>query len=352
MVKFKFKCFSKQDLNSFVSLSKTEYKKNNPITSKKIVFWKHIASPFGPSYIHQISHKNKIVGRIMYEKKALCINNKVFKIFNLSDLLINKNYRHPAKNFLRLIRGPTNFLKKKIVIHTANENSVKLYQNLLKLPNLFCISGYCFPLNPFLFIKFFFHKKNKILDLYFLYKPFIFLFFLIFKLFKIQFSSSEISDKEIEHLKKNYQKNCNPFFDRSKSLISWRCSIYKKKNVILYKVYYKRILLGFFTLVKAKYKMLDCLIIIDFMFLENLNFFHKLILRIFVIYRAIVLKSDLIFFMANVRSSISKVFCGFPFFRINDKFLPHSSPFFVRQNIIKNKDFKNIQITLFDIDYF
>jgi hypothetical protein len=56
--------------------------------------------------------------------------------------------------------------------------------------------------------------------------------------------------------------------------------------------------------------------------------------------------------MANTRSQTSDVLCGAPFFKLNDNLLPHSTPFFVKQDIINESIFTKTHVTLFDLDYF
>ncbi len=356
MIKFSLNKFDEGDLNNFIRLSKSEYPKENPTTNKKKMRWKHLGSTLGPSFIYQMIDNKKTVGRIMYENKILCINRKKYKILNPSDLLIHKKYRSPFSNFLKLINGPANFFDKKILMHTANENSISLYQKLLKLPQPFSLTGYLFPINPFSILKNLFLadclKPFLYPLIFFIFSPFIIFFTVILKLSSLRFDDSLLKNTEISFLKKYYRKIGTPFFERTEENILWRNSEYSKCNTNSYKIYFNGELVGFFSLLNKKYQEYDCTIILDFMFGPNINFLNKIIIRFYIIFKAISSQSDLIFFMANTRSQTSDVLCGAPFFKLNDNLLPHSTPFFVKQDIINESIFTKTHVTLFDLDYF
>ena len=350
MIKYSFKKFSADDLDGFVSLSSSEYPKSNPTTNKEKMRWKHLNNPIQASFIHQILDHKKCVGRLMYENKLLWIARKKFKVWNPSDLLIHKSYRTPFSNFLKLIYGPKKQIKDRFVIHTANENSFRLYLDVLKLPHLFSLAGYFFPINPFSVFKK--TKRGRPLGLYFILKLFITFISKLIKPNKIQFIKGDINDTEIAYITRFYHRNKVPFFDRTEKNVKWRQSIYNKVDINSYKVYLNNELLCFFTLLNTKYKKYDTAIILDFMATPNINFYHKFIIRLYVIYKAIYFNNDIIFFMANSNSPLSEAFCGFPFFKLSDKLLPHPSPFFVRQCKIQNSIFRRTHVTLHDIDYF
>ena len=349
-MKFNLKKFNNREIDAFVKLSRSYYSSNNVVSDKKNVSWKHLNSPYGPSYIYKmIDKKDNMVGRIMFNQNILISGKEKIKTINPSDLLINKKYKTSPLSFINLINGPKNFLQNRYTIHTANENSINLYKNLLKFPIYFSIKSYCFPINPLsIFLKNSFFKL--IVNLF--WKGILFFITPLKFSCNLKFTKKEMNSNEINELKNKMRSKKIPFFDRSKKFYDWRNTIYKKEKIFTTKIYKKNKLVGYVYAVNLSYKKIDLFLIIDYLFISKFTAYESFCTQLYLIQQAILLKTDFLFLMGNPNSQIFKSIGKFPYIKVNDRFLPHSSPFFGRKENINITNYKKFHLTLMDLDYF
>jgi hypothetical protein len=349
-LKFNIKKFNNHDIEAFVNLSKSYYSSKNVVSNKKNVRWKHLKSPYGPSYIYKMTdNKDNIMGRIMFNQNILISGNKKIKTINPSDLLINKKYKTSPLSFINLINGPKNFLKNRYTIHTANENSINLYKNLLKFPIYFSIKSYCFPLNP---LSIFFKNSFFKLIINFLWRVILFFVMPLTSSCNLKFIKKDLNSNEINKLKNNIRSKKIPFFDRSKQFYDWRNEIYKKEKILTTKIYKKNKLVGYVYAINFTYKKVDLFLILDYLFISKFTLYESLCTQLYLIQQAILLKTDFVFLMGNPNSRIFKYIAKFPYLKVNDRFLPHPSPFFGRKENINIDNYKKFHLTLMDLDYF
>jgi hypothetical protein len=352
-LKYLFKRFSKTDLKSFIALSRKVYSVSNPVTNSDHIHWKHLKAPFGPSFIFGLIDGKKLVGRLMVQPTRFWIKEKKTTIHILADLVLMKEYRNPVSNFIDLISLQNKEMRSKLILHTGNENSIPLYTKLLNYYKAFDLSTFCFVKNLFKILG----EKFNLKSLYFfdfLLSPIKYAFIIIAKfllsLCQLRFIIDKIvSENEISQLISANKKN-EIFIDRSESFLRWRYGIYNKKKVTYIKIYRKDVFIGYFVIVEKMFTNLKLFIIHDFMLNPLSSKFDFLFIKFYLLHRFLKSSNDILIAMANAKSLIGNKISGFPFFKVSDNFLPHSSPFFIRNS--KFRSFESMHLTLADIDYF
>ena len=351
-MKYLFKRFSKTDLKSFIALSRKVYSVSNPVTNSEHINWKHLKAPFGPSFIFGLIDGKKWVGRLMVQPTRFWIKEKKTTIHILADLVLMKEYRNPVSNFIDLISLQNKEMIGKLILHTGNEKSIPLYTKLLNYYKAFDLSTFCFVKNPFKILGEKLKLKYFYLFDFFLYPikyTLIFISNFLLSFCKLSFLIDKIvSEKEISQIISANKKN-EIFIDRSENFIKWRYGIYSKKKVTYIKIYRKDVFIGYFIIVEKRYTKLKLYIIHDFMINPLRRNFDFIFIKFYLLLRFLKSSNDLLITMANDKSRIGNKILGFPFFRVSDNFLPHSSPFFVRNS--KFMHFESMHLTLADIDY-
>ena len=87
--------FSETDVDEFINLSKNDDIRTEGMKDPKVVAWKFINNPNGPSNYFYFKKNNKIKGRIMsaHYPGKIALNKNISNSFCLSDLYIEKNNR-------------------------------------------------------------------------------------------------------------------------------------------------------------------------------------------------------------------------------------------------------------------
>lgn len=333
-----FKKFKEKDLNNFASLTKENYSSNHFLTDKNIIAHKYLDYPYQSTFISTLSDNEKVQGRICYVNNEIIYNKKKLSALTPQDFVINKKYRSPFTNIIKLINIPKRIQEKEFVIHTGNENSNKLYDQILKYPKYFKIEVSLILLNPFFFIK-----KAK------LFRKVITKFYSIIlynRDKKIKFKKEKLTNNDLKKLNNWYPEI--PRFIRTEEFFHWRLANIKFDNI---KIYQDEKLKGYFILAHLEYKNKKMSLIFDY-FVNKTITKHEMRSVIFEIVKLAQGKSDFIFLSGNNKSCIYNKIKLFPFIKIPRKFLPHSSYFYGRKS---NKSIKKIEFfhhTLIDQDWF
>lgn len=349
----KHKIFQASDIKEFVSLTIKESLLTESMKNPEHVRWKFCTNPNGHSNYFYLFCKGSIVGRILSSQypSKIFINNVEYNSFCLSDLYLKRKHRTPFTNLLNLYNKCINNTNG-IVFHSSNNNSENLYKKILKKKIWFNLFSYGLPIS----IN---SLKTKKIFLQILFKFFLSLFinftFLVNKLLKI-FLNLELCIKannyenDIIKINNDLKKNYN-VFDRSLNFLKWRYSIYDYKYCMILKKNKKKI--GYTIFISSYALNLKNLIIMDFAFLKDLNFFEKIYFKSKIVEIAKNNQFDTLYTMGNKKSGMLKNIIGFPFFKIPENFLPHSNPMFIHNTKnINNSEIEKIHFTISDFDYF
>ena len=347
------KQFQISDIQEFVSLTIKENLLTEGMKDPKHVKWKFCENPCGKTNYFYLSYKNKIVGRILSSQYPgkIYINQEKFNSFCLSDLYLKKENRAPFTNLIKLYNECIENTNG-IIFHSSNNNSENLYKKILKKKIWFHLYSYGLPVSINVF-----SQNNLIIKN--IFKVFLFLYLkttscinhILGKLLNLKLLiKKENFETDIFEINNELKKYYN-IFDRSLDFLKWRYLIYDYKYCLILKKKNKTI--GYILFVNSNAMNLKNLIIMDFAFTKNLNFFEKIYYKSTIVRIAENEKFDTIYTMGNKGSGMLNNLIGFPFFKIPDSYLPHSNPMFIHnaKNIDEN-EIKRIHFTISDFDYF
>lgn len=338
-IKFKiFKKFQKKDIYSFISLTRKNYSESHVLTNKYLIIHKYLNYPIQPTFISTLNDGNITEGRVCYISNSVIYQNKKIQSLSPQDFVINKEHRSPFTNIIKIINIPKKFLKNFFIIHTGNENSNKLYELILKYPKYFKIEFNIIIINPIFFMAQSIFIKKIMIKIY---------SFLLFGRDKsIKLKEGNITDKEFNNMNKSYVNV--PKFDRSEDFYRWRLKFIKHNKL---KIYKEKKLKGYVTLAHLKYKNKNITLIFDYFIMDSVS--KKEMKSVIIeIIKVSAEFSDFIFLTGNQNSPIFKKFNIFPFTKIPETILPHSSYFYGRNTNINIKDINNFHHCLIDQDWF
>ena len=354
MTDFEKKSFSENDINEFIQLSKSEYHTIPKMNDPKFIKWKLISNPKGKSYYFYFKVKDNIAGRILsaHYPGRLAIGNYLFNSFWLSDLFIQKEHRQLSN--LKSLYTKCLDETEGVIFHSSNKNSEKFYTKILQEKIFFNLISCGIPLSlcPL--------KKYKFFGKFFYWmfiKPFILHMLLlnkIFKLFKnlnIEHYKSIFFDDDINKITDQNLKNGESFFFKDESFFKWRYEMYE--NVHLLKMFKSKKFIGYICLIETKVLGLKNMILSDFQFTGKLSFFDKLKIKFKIVEISLKQKCDTLYSIGNQRNYMYKNILGYPFFKLPDSILPHSSPIFIHNIPNEHSEkMKDINFTISDFDYF
>lgn len=347
--------FSKENVDEFINLSKNDNIRTEGMKDSKIVYWKFISNPNGPSNYFYFKKNEKIKGRIMsaHYPGKIVLNENLYNSFCLSDLYIDKSYRQLSN--LKNLYNECVKQTQGIIFHSSNENSEKFYTKILKKKIFFNLISCGLPMSIKPLKKYKFFGKLFYYIFIKLYIAHIKLIKNLFKIFNNQINlnvSEKINfDYDLENLREENIKKDYCFFFKNHNFFKWRYEIYKKSYLI--KIFDNNNFLGYCTLVKTDALKLSNMIILDFQFRKKISFFQKIMLKFKIIEICTKNKVDTLFTMGNENNFMFKNILGYPFFKIPSNILPHSNPMFIHNASEKDLDkLKYVNFTISDFDYF
>tara|TARA_B100001029_G_C15054839_1_gene453570 strand:- start:1369 stop:2424 length:1056 start_codon:yes stop_codon:yes gene_type:complete len=344
--------FTDKEIHEFTSFSKTYY---NNIETTDYEYVKNKFTDYSNkhrSFHLKIKNDKDFLGRASLNERSLYIQNKKYIITQVTDLLVNKEYKDPMI-FINLVKS-YNKLNNDFVIHASNENSENIYKRFFKFKIIFNLTSYGFPIKFSKIIEKIFDKKIfviKLIDI--IYNFLLSILFFILSIFSsLKLDECSIKEFDIENRSKFINKNPNTM-ERDTYFLNWRF----EKNPNEY--FFKKILkgknsYGFLIFRNTSHLELNVTLLMDILITENLNFFDYLKLRINIIKEAILSNNDIFFSIVNNNNKNLKKVFRFPIIPISDNLLQHGTPIFC-SSIEKKLNIKNLKethFTLADLDYF
>ena len=347
--------FNEENISDFVELSKTEYE-SSITTDVSHTRWKHLDSPHGASTYIRLIENNKTVGRALLQPRLIYTKLGELSTACVTDVLIHPQHRSPPTNFINLTNFSANVSKFSSVYHTSNEVTEPFYRKLFRFPNPFSLNGYGFPTRiSGIFFKISGHRINALDWLAFPFRWLIsFTAIIIMAVTKTELAERLPDDKMLSVLSLKLLHNSGPLLSRSRAFLKWRLIDAPLWTAKVYCFECKGKSLGYIASRTLELNGLNYLVVVDFLIDTDITIFERLALRLWLIRQGIKSGADALFTMINPISKASRTCVGFPFIKIPDKFLPHRTPIFFRENGVESRDIESdiqTHMTLADIDY-
>lgn len=350
---FKNELINTKIIKNYIVLSESEYSQKNPICLEKHLNWKYLNNPYGLSHAINGYLKDKLIGRISYQRKNFIFKNKVIKGANLCDLLVDKNHRN-LENFFKLT---TPFFTNNeipganISIMIPNEISINIYKKLLNLKPVGSLECRFFPIiNSIVFNKLGIQIPNFTNKLF--QKLLLFINKNLQYIFKITFSNKKVEDEKYQKMIRTYYKDNLIQGERSKRWIEWRYSSQSTINYTLEYIFLNDNLIGYYSYRKAEKYGYNLLIIMEIVIIKK-NIFIELSILLNLIYLAHKLNCDFILTLRSTQKN--NPLSNFLFPKIPKFLFPTPLEFFVIKNgktVPQIFDVKNWKINMADFDIF
>ena len=349
------KTFSKEHVDENIKLGASEYT-SQEVLNKEHLIWKHIHPPAGPSkIIGEYSAEGALIGRIFLQRRNFYLNDNLSATgATATDLLIDPKCR-VASSFVAITRSIKSIEEIDIIFHTSNENSDIFYRNLFKFPVRFSLTALGLPLDIYGIVKSKCPNLSAIKTLKILSTPYKILLVILGKfltnLTKINFSNQPLDQ---ENIFSQFKKRTGPHFERSKAFNYWRFNSGPIFNGEIYWIWKYKECLGYLVFKKTEIRHINFYVLMDIIFIRDLSVFEKITIKFLMIKLAIINNCDALFMMVNLKNSSVNWLKGAPFFKIPDRYLPHSTPIFIHTKLPENMfhKYENIFFTLADLDYF
>jgi hypothetical protein len=348
--------FLESDLENFLKLSHGEYGYVDSNSSDHIA-WKHLNSPFGASTLIKLSENNDVVGHALMQPRLLQINGKKIRCALVMDVLIDRNHRTTPAKFIELTKAAGNVDDIDLVIHTSNNKTGPLYSKLFRFPSPFSLTAFGFPVKLSGFLTLILGRRIRIFDWFLIPFHLLFLFFtyVFCEILRLDISNRPTSDVELNNLSDSCVKESGPQLVRSNEFLKWRFNDAPLWSASIFRIERCGHFLGYVVTRKVKLGDLNHQILMDFLINPETPSLVNFAIRLWLISHAIKSGSDTFFTMINFSNTSAKQFIGFPLAMIPEKFLPHTTPIFIRSSHTLSKIFESdtsIHITLSDLDYF
>jgi hypothetical protein len=356
MAKISVRTFSETDLNGYLELSQLEYGVTISSDAEHIR-WKHLNSEFGASLYVNLAENQRVIGRALIQPRNLRTSLRTYKLGQVMDLLIDKAHRTTPANFINLTKACGNIEDCDLVFHTSNERSFPLYRKLFRFSNPFTLKAYGFPVRFASIFSSFSGRRINVIDLF--TAPFRWLLlamsYAVNSVARLDITENSMSDDEIETLCAKCLGQSVSHLTRSNAFLNWRFRDTPIWPAMISRVDRKGYLLGYVVTRKVVLEGQSHFVLMDFILDPSISYCASLSLRLWLIRKAILSRSDVFFTMANPFSNIASKCIGFPFINIPEKLLPHATPIFMRACTSDSEKLeldRSIHLTLADLDYF
>lgn len=356
MAQISVKKFAETDLQVFLDMTQIEYGPSD-ITNPVHIKWKHLDSPFGASTYVCLTETDQVVGRALIQPRLLHTVSKVFDAASVMDLLIDHSHRSTPVNFLNLTKASGNEAGFDLIYHTSNERTFPLYSKLLKFANPFSLRAYGFPVRFAGLFASIIGRRFEVIDWFTAPLRWLLVFtaYAVNSVASLDISQKAMNDDELEMLCLKCLRQSGPHLARTNAFLKWRFSDAPLWPGSVYRIDQKGHFLGYVVTRNVELGGLNHLVLMDFMLDPETPLITQIALRLWLIRKAITSKADVHFTMVNSYSTIARQFVGFPLLNISDKFLPHTTPIFMRSRTDESKQLEtdqSIHLTLADLDYF
>ena len=356
MAKISVKTFSETDLNGYLELSQLEYGVTASSDAEHIR-WKHLNSEFGKSLYVNLAENQRVIGRALIQPRNLHTSLRTYKLGQVMDLLIDKSHRTTPANFINLTKACGNIKNYDLVFHTSNENSFPLYSKLFRFSSPFSLKSYGFPVRFASLCSLFIGHRINAIDVF--TAPFRWLLlatsYAVNSVVRLDITENSMSDDEIETLCAKCLRESGSHLTRSNAFLNWRFRDAPVWPAMISRIDRKGYFLGYVVTRKVVLGGQTHFVLMDFIFDPSMACYARLSLRLWLIRKAIISRSDVFFLMANPFSNIASKGIGFPFISISEKLLPHTTPIFMRARTSDSEKLeldRSIHLTLADLDYF
>jgi hypothetical protein len=344
----KFERIDNDKIQDYLRLNITEYD-NLPICNAEHLKWKYFQNPDGVSDALHLYLGDQMVGRIVYLYRNFNVAGKTVKAASIVDLLIHPEHRE-LKKFLILMKDVKKVARVDFIYFIPNQNSLLLYEKVLKYSILNDMQAVAFPINfknllkmrfgisliPFSSLLSFFFRLSVRRPKGFLKKA-------------IDLPSDKVFE---DFLKKTGILSENMSAQRSLKFLRWR---FCRESKIGYKIsfYYKDgVLIGYIVSRIQNYLGYNTLLLMDFLFDythaadKDLNEIRRDLIK-----EAYDGKCDLVFSILNLNSTHQRKFIKFPLLKVSKKILQQPLPLFV-ENLSTTEIASDIFINMADFDLF
>jgi hypothetical protein len=130
----------------FLALAATHYQ-GEPVNDERVVRWRHLEAPNGPSTSVELVDDGTSVGRMWIQVHDWCVGGRTVRAANPVDFLIREDHRS-LPTFLRLFKSTMREAEARsnLVYHTSNPVTDDLYRKLVKLTPVAELDGALLPI--------------------------------------------------------------------------------------------------------------------------------------------------------------------------------------------------------------
>lgn len=348
--------FSIDTLAEHISLSETTYSSQEAINPVHFL-WKHAEGPYGPSACIALrGGNNELLGRLLKQPRMFFSSPKKFFCGSVAiDLLVSPTSRHASSliAITRQIKGH----RDEVVLHTSNQTSDPIYRNLFKFPIQFTLVGLGVPLNLDGIFKSFFKSTRELEVINCLMYPWRFFLVGVSKLLMAIANVSFVKQPkklEADALLSAFQNRVGCHFVRNLDFLKWRFIDGLLFNGDIRWISFKGKCVGYLVLNQVEVGGLKACVLMDIAISRELTLLEQISIKFLLVHQSIKFKRDVVFTLVNTRNKALKWLEGFPFFKIPDKLLPHSTPIFIHapEKIFPFRLRNEMYVTLADLDYF
>jgi hypothetical protein len=343
-----------KNIREFVQLSKCEYGEQPTTSNLDHIYWKHINSPYGPSTSINLYSDDKLVGRAVLQPRSFKNGNKIITAAFVNDVLIHPDFRRPATNFFMLMKELDSLTSYKIILHTANETTEELYKNALHFHMPFKLDGYGAAVHPIRCLK------KKIASIFRCFSIFDYVFTNIIKLvYRITSLIVHLWIRTGLPDRRTFDEFCEnnehegPL--KNWEFYEWRFLKSPLWPATIMSIYEKEKFSGFIITRSVEIDSIKTLVIMDYKIDNDLSRLKLFCIRLYLMVNAIKVNTDAIFTLKNSNLIRKKDLLGFPICKVPERFLPHSTPIFIKtydSDMKSLRENKLFNVNLADLDYF
>lgn len=357
MNSIKTESFLEKHLLEHIDAARSEYS-TPEVVCYDHVKWKHLENPYGASLsvsLRKVS--GELVGRSFLQQRKLCTKDGLcLKAATITDLVIVPKERSAA-SLIGMTRAAKTAEGFDLVAHTSNGTSDTIYRKLFKFPVACTLTAAVLPLRVGGLVARYIRSSYICSALDFIVAPWR---WCVRGAAIITSVTSDVSfgmepPKDLlAQILQEFSRHAGLHFERSLEFLNWRFSIGPISKCKIKWVYSSNECLGYIAVRKVTINGLDVLVVLDSVLRRSIGSLESMSLKLLCAREAVLENCDAVFCLANMNNVNLAWWGNFPYFRIPDNFLPHSTPIFVhtRNECISFDDQERFFLTLADLDYF
>lgn len=350
--------FSDHNLQEHIAVGKTVYE-TPEVLNVDHLRWKHLLGPWGPSISVSLRDGNRnLIGRSFIQPRSfITASGERTRGATVTDLIIAPGSRSASAliAMTRAIKAPEGFT---LIAHTSNDTSDVIYRGLFKFPVAFNLTATGLPLRVSGALNTLAIRNGMAKGtLEALAAPWRWLVSCtakgLSKITGLAFGPRP-SEDELASIGHEFSSRVGQHFARDEAFLRWRFEDGPIFRGDLKWLWHKDECIGFVALKKVAIRDMEILVILDTVFRRSLSNRDGYAVRFLLAELAVNTKCDAIFSLSNLNNSELSWLGRFPYFRIPDKHLPHSTPIFIHTSgtIGNSQPLGDVFFTLADLDYF